>query len=377
MFNSNYLMVLAFLLASCDGAAEDPPSAEDGGTASCMCEPGLPGSKGEMGPAGPVGEQGARGPAGETGAEGPAGPRGVVGPQGEAGARGEQGEPGVAGTAGPRGAIGPQGEAGPRGERGEPGADGVAGPMGPQGEPGSNGIDGVDGNSCSLESVAEGVRVTCDDQEVLIRHGEIGPQGDQGIPGLPGDVGPVGPQGEQGIAGRDGRDLVRACPQDSESIVINGHLVYCYKKLVFEEPITWRYCYRQCMANGLFIMDQIDLLQVCGADPGLFDDDPAQDYIFNGSFNQAGSSAVQSLTAGIVLMNPGLQEGLSYCQIQAFHNTDSPVDEDNLRISYGGRVLAPRGHQLLAHSGGSFDNLEDLMRAVEQSPRGCLCGKRM
>jgi hypothetical protein len=356
MSNSNYLMVLAFLLASCDSAAEDSPSAEDGGTASCMCEPGLPGSKGEMGPAGPVGEQGAHGPVGETGAEGPAGPQGVVGPQGEAG---------------------------PRGEQGEPGADGAAGPMGPQGEPGRNGIDGVDGNSCALESVAEGVRVTCDDQEVLIRHGEMGPQGAQGIPGEPGEVGIAGPQGEQGIAGREGRDLVRACPQNSESIVINGHLVYCYKKLVFEEPIGYAQCHDACQNSGLHLLEALDLQTICKWNPEEFNRPRHTRYVIGPTTNVRNQDIGEFST--VFLDNPSEARYFSstrmehtFCEWQTLIRENlfvSNTVQDQVTLSLP--RFMPYFLNWLRDSAALEQEPRAVQEIVDQLPRGCLCGKRM
>lgn len=142
------------------------------------------GAQGPQGVAGPQGPQGLQGPAGATGATGAQGETGPAGPQGLQGIQGEQGTSvtagnvngsghliittsdgtsidvgsvvgpqGIQGEAGPQGIQGPQGLTGPAGPQGEQGIQGVAGPVGPVGPA------GADGQTYTLNGVADEVNV--------------------------------------------------------------------------------------------------------------------------------------------------------------------------------------------------------------------------
>ena len=138
------------VLVTCTG--QDPVLIEDGDDGAAGPQ-GPPGSAGEQGEQGPQGEQGEQGPQGEQGEQGPQGEQGEQGPQGEQGEQGPQGE---------------QGEQGPQGEQGE---QGEQGPQGEQGEQGPQGEQGEQGASCTAARTEEGIEITCGDEDPVLLEG--------------------------------------------------------------------------------------------------------------------------------------------------------------------------------------------------------------
>lgn len=275
------LSLVVIGLVGCNADSEGPPGPE--GPAGERGSDGAPGPQGERGPLGPQGDRGTRGD------------EGIRGESGERGERGEQGVPGSVGPVGPQGPAGPSGadgascfgeslpdgmqitcgeetlvlrhgEDGDPGEPGSPGAMGVqgspgpVGEVGPQGEPGPvgpEGIPGRDGISCIAQDILEGVQITCGNVSVLIRHGEQGPQGERG---------------EQGSPGQNGENA--QCPEESQELRFNGYLMYCVRRFIFDDPVTWIQCRESCLNAGLHMMRIVDLSTLCLAQPDFFADIP-------------------------------------------------------------------------------------------------------
>ena len=143
-----------------------------------VCEDGVDGECGPIGPEGAPGEPGPCGPAGEQGPEGAPGVDGECGPVGPEGSAGEDGAQGPCGPPGPQGEQGECGPVGPEGLQGEQGECGPVGPEGPQGEQGECGPVGPAGPP-----------------------GPAGATDAQGPIGLTGPEGPMGDRGDQGDPG--------------------------------------------------------------------------------------------------------------------------------------------------------------------------------
>lgn len=116
--------------------------------------------------------------------DGVCGPPGAIGPQGLDGQPGDCGPQGIRGEDGECGPVGPEGPGGPPGAQGP---QGVCGPVGPEGAPGVPGADGVQGD-CGPAGP----------------EGPQGPQGIDGIQGIAGEIGPPGPKGDKGDRGEPG-----------------------------------------------------------------------------------------------------------------------------------------------------------------------------
>lgn len=389
------VLLIAGFVAGCSAGEEGPPGPQ--GLPGERGSDGAPGSQGERGPLGPQGDRGSRGDEGtrgetgergergEQGVVGPVGPMGLEGPAGPRGAdgtscigesipdgmlitcgeetltlrHGEDGEPGPPGPMGLQGPPGPAGNMGPRGERGG---------VGPQGEQGLEWSPGRDGVSCTAQDVLEGIQISCGDVSVLIRHGEQGQPGRDGEPGL---------QGPEGPAGRDGQNLVANCPEDAKPLEMNGQLIYCARRLVFEEPQTYAQCYASCMSVGLYLVDTDDLIVICLSDPDFFADE----------IIDAGEGGVAG-TCGDWLDNDA--DGRIDCaDDDCAGSVPACVPGNKYHITY--RPGEPSG------TPGCITRYDQVCRGVERNisqnefinwgfwisepwnptPRGCLCGKRL
>jgi hypothetical protein len=155
-----------------------------------VCDTGLTGETGPMGPTGLTGETGPIGPTGLTGLTGETGP---IGPTGLTGETGPIGPTGLTGETGPIGPTGLTGETGPIGPTGLTGLTGETGPIGPTGLTGETGPIGPTGLTGETGPIGP-TGLT----------GETGPIGPTGLTGETGPIGPTGLTGETGPIGPTG-----------------------------------------------------------------------------------------------------------------------------------------------------------------------------
>lgn len=435
------------------------PSKKEMGPTGSPGEQGSPGTVGPAGEQGSPGEQGPRGPQGLRGPEGERGPQGVAGPQGVHGAAGANGAMGPVGRDGTSCAVeeveegahvvcgsddavvrhgedGERGEMGPRGDQGPQGLQGLVGPVGPEGERGPQGIQGVAGiqgergpeGPMGLQGL-QGIRGERGPEGAVGSVGPAGPQGERGLQGEQGSEGLIGPQGAAGIqgergpqgeqglvgpmglqgpAGADGQDLVAQCPAGSQSMEFNGHLAYCARSLVFDEPQTWVQCLDECLQVGLFLAKEQDLAIICLADPNFFtegetvgEDVASTPGTCDDGRNNNGDPAMDC-------DDPACADALN-CDVDKRYHFESAGDLPGAirmhplaRVSLLGdqenlceAVLAfQAGDQLSRNADGSWSRLlmewsefEELVATTflnenaglpeNANPRRCLCGKRL
>lgn len=331
--------------------------------------------EGAPGPEGPPGEHGS------DGAPGPQGERGTLGPQGDRGTRGDEGV---------------RGETGERGERGEQGVPGSPGPIGPQGPVGPSGADGA---SCFGESIPDGMQITCGEETFALRHGEDGepgPPGARGIQGPPGrdgvscteqdvlegiqitcgDVSVLIRHGEQGPPGRDGQDLVARCPEGAEPLEMNDHLVYCARRMVFEESQTYAQCYTACLSADLYLVDTDDLVTICLSAPDFFTDEIVDDGE-GGIEGTCGDELDNDADGRIDCLDNDCAGSMPACvpgnRYHITYRPGEPVGKPGCVARYD-RVC--RGVERNINQ-GEFINWSFWISEVgNPPPQGCLCGKR-
>jgi len=213
---------------------------------------------------------------------------------------------------------------------------------------------------------------------------EQGPQGPRGEPGERGPAGPKGekgetgergPQGEPGPAGQRGEDgsSTAQCPEGSQEVIFNSHLMYCARRLVFEEPQTYAACYAACLGVGLYLVDADDLVAICHGAPDFFADE----------ITDEGEGGVEG-TCGDMIDNDA--DGNTDCSdADCANSMPACVPGNRYHVTY--RTEIPgcvtrydkvcQGVERNINHGEFIDWSHYISEPGDPPPKGCLCGKRM